>query len=394
MNDGASSIATLDRGVMFDRLVELQRVRAVADAEEQRILARLAAEPLPTCLDSADKQYVIDEIACALHQASRTMSNRLITAVDLVGRFPDTVAALERGELTLAHARALSDVTLGVDDATAARVERRVLERAIGRTPAQFRACALRAVRALAPRPLEPPPDPLLKRCCGVAPRNDGLVEFRALISPEDGAAIMADINAAAATTKGLDDRTADQRRADAFVDLMRGDIARRKAPATHVVVALSTLLGLDDQAAELGEHGYVPAEVARRIAHDPTGTWRRILTDDHGRVLRVSKKYRPPTSLARLVKARDRTCRFPSCRAKIAEIDHIVPWPKGPTTASNLQGLCLRHHHLKHEAGWSVRRLADGVTRWTAPTGRVHDKPPDEQPVDATMAVFEPPPF
>lgn len=159
-------------------------------------------------------------------------------------------------------------------------------------------------------------------------------------------------------------------------------------------MVALSTLLGLDDQAGELGAHGHVPAEVARRIAHDPTGTWRRILTDDHGRVLKVSTKYRPPKPLTRYVTARDRTCRFPSCRARTAEIDHIIAWPRAPTAASNLQGLCLRHHHLKHEAGWTVHRLPDGTTRWIAPTGRVHDKPPDELPVDATMSVFEPPPF
>lgn len=389
----AGGVDRPDRAAQFDRLVELQRLRAVADAEEQRILARLAAEPLPTCLNSADKQYVADEIACALHQASRTVSSRLITAVELVERFPSTVAAMERGELTLAHARALLDVTSGVSDATASRIERLALDRATNKTPAQFRACALRAVRSLAPRPVEPPPDPRRERCCSLGFRADGMVEFRALISAEDGVMIMNDINAAAAMTKSMDDRTADQRRADAFVDLMRGDIERRKGPTTHVVVALSTLLGLDEQGAELGNQGYVPA-VARRVAHDPTGTWRRILTDDEGRVIRVSKQYRPPASLARYVRARDRTCRFPSCRAAIAEIDHIRPWPKGPTAASNLHGLCLRHHHLKHEAGWSVSRLPNGVTRWTAPTGRVHDKPPDDLPIDTTMDVFEPAPF
>lgn len=59
-----------------------------------------------------------------------------------------------------------------------------------------------------------------------------------------------------------------------------------------------------------------------------------------------------------------------------------------GDTSVDKLQPLCRRHHHLKHEAGWQVRRLADGTTRWQSPTGRTYDRPPDEIPKDATVAA------
>jgi hypothetical protein len=42
---------------------------------------------------------------------------------------------------------------------------------------------------------------------------------------------------------------------------------------------------------------------------------------------------------------------------------------------------LCPRHHHCKHEGGWTVHRRPDGVTEWTSPTGRTYEKPPDDWP-------------
>lgn len=57
-------------------------------------------------------------------------------------------------------------------------------------------------------------------------------------------------------------------------------------------------------------------------------------------------------------------------------------------TEADNLQPLCHRHHHLKHEAGWDVRRASDGTTIWISPTGRRHEKPPAAYPIDTTLSV------
>ena len=82
---------------------------------------------------------------------------------------------------------------------------------------------------------------------------------------------------------------------------------------------------------------------------------------------------YRPGTQLTALVKARDGRCRFPGCSiaARFCDLDHVRPWPTGPTTDTNLLTLCRRHHRIKQAPGWRVHLAPDATTTWTDPTGR-----------------------
>jgi hypothetical protein len=179
-----------------------------------------------------------------------------------------------------------------------------------------------------------------------------------------------------------------------------------------------STLIGADDQPAELVGHGPIPADLARHIAAD--AVWRRLLTDplsgtllDYGRTT-----YHPPAALADHVRARDQYCRFPHCRRKAAdaELDHIVAWAEGgETSETNLGASCLHHHHLKHHAGWQVHAHPDGRLTWITPTGHRYtttphhygpeppppsvpepptDSPPEPHPVDPGDPADDPPPF
>ncbi|MGJ7440776.1 DUF222 domain-containing protein [Aquipuribacter sp. MA13-6] len=83
---------------------------------------------------------------------------------------------------------------------------------------------------------------------------------------------------------------------------------------------------------------------------------------------------YRPSAELARAVRARDVTCRFPGCRraALRCDLDHTVPHPDGPTAGCNLACLCRLHHRVKHRAGWRLEQLSGGRLRWTSPSGMV----------------------
>ena len=78
------------------------------------------------------------------------------------------------------------------------------------------------------------------------------------------------------------------------------------------------------------------------------------------------SSHYRPGTRLSRFVQARDRTCVFPGCQrpARRSDLDHRVPWPRGSTSADNLQCLCRHHHRAKH-AVFTVLAGADGTVVW-----------------------------
>ncbi|NHA67979.1 HNH endonuclease signature motif containing protein [Phycicoccus flavus] len=92
-----------------------------------------------------------------------------------------------------------------------------------------------------------------------------------------------------------------------------------------------------------------------------------------------TSDGYRPPERLAALVRARDGRCRFPGCAvaARFCDLDHVRPWPTGPTSAANLLCLCRRHHRIKQTPGWSVRLTPDGTATWTDPAGAVRTTHP-----------------
>jgi hypothetical protein len=342
----------------LDALALLERMRAYLDAQQQKLLAAITAHA-PTAGET-DKHWVHEEIACALRMAPRSATARIHAAEQLVRRFPATLAALEDGELTLSHTQVLIEAAAGLPEPAAARVEAHALTKAAGRSLPEFRRAVTRAVLA-------------------------------------------------------ADPRSADQRRFDALTGLAlhaldgcaAGDlrVAERhgRKPAVQVTVAVSTLLGLDDQPGELTGHGPVPATVARHLAADPSGTWRRLLTDDRGRLLDYGRStYRPPQDLVDHVTARDPYCRFPHCHHPAArcDLDHRTAWAdNGSTSADNLDPLNPRHHTMKHEAGWAPELLPDGTMQWTSPTGHVYYDPPHLHPADHTYELLathadDPPPF
>ena len=122
--------------------------------------------------------------------------------------------------------------------------------------------------------------------------------------------------------------------------------------PEMDVSVPVLTLLGVSEMPGTL--NGVIPidADTARQLAR-AAPSFTRVLTDpENGAVLSVGRKrYRPPRDLARYIRLRDGTCRFPGCnrRARRAEIDHTIQRQNGgPTRWDNLACLCelCRYRH------------------------------------------------
>jgi hypothetical protein len=92
---------------------------------------------------------------------------------------------------------------------------------------------------------------------------------------------------------------------------------------------------------------------------------------------------YRPSRALADFVRCRDLTCRWPGCDkpAYDCDLDHTVPWPLGPTHASNIKCYCRFHHLLKTfycgVGGWRERQLPDATLILTSPTGHTYATKP-----------------
>jgi hypothetical protein len=88
---------------------------------------------------------------------------------------------------------------------------------------------------------------------------------------------------------------------------------------------------------------------------------------------------YRPSARLAEFARCRDLTCRWPGCDkpADRCDLDHTVPYPLGPTHASNIKCLCRFHHLMKTFWGWSDRQFPDGTVVWTTSAGHTYTTHP-----------------
>jgi hypothetical protein len=221
------------------------------------------------------------------------------------------------------------------------------------------------------------------------------------------------------------DGRTIDQRRADALGALGAGadrlvcgcgadDCAAAGTPASAVVInviAEEKSLSDDTPVTLDGENPDKPTKPAREMtfaeaaaAPEPTGPARTVpavmlggsiipapllaAKVAAGATLRMvihpgdappQPRRRPSAQLARFVRCRDMTCRFPGCDepADVCDVDHTIAYPVGPTCASNLKCLCRKHHLLKTFDRWRDRQLPDGTVVWTSPSGQTHTTHP-----------------
>lgn len=107
---------------------------------------------------------------------------------------------------------------------------------------------------------------------------------------------------------------------------------------------------------------------------------------------------YRPSAELAEFVRMRDLYCRAPGCDvpADRCDIDHTIPFPTGPTHASNLKCLCRTNHLMKTFGGWRDVQLPDGTVIWISPSGRKYITKPGSRLFfgtwDTTTADLPPP--
>ena len=117
-----------------------------------------------------------------------------------------------------------------------------------------------------------------------------------------------------------------------------------------------------------------------------PTPPSRRFsATDGNGTVIwHGPTRRRPTTEHGAYVRARDRHCRFPTCRrsARRAQIDHSTDHQHGgPTIPPNLGCLCPKHHRLKTLGHWQLMQLTNGQFAWRSKLGRTYLVQPE--PID-----------
>ncbi|GAA5162684.1 HNH endonuclease signature motif containing protein [Ornithinimicrobium tianjinense] len=140
--------------------------------------------------------------------------------------------------------------------------------------------------------------------------------------------------------------------------------------------------------AAPLGEvlapqSAFVTSEHLRALLRRPSSMLRRLVTHPlSGSLLeRDTKAYRPDEALRSFVRARDVMCRAPGCTnpSFFSDLDHVVPWPEGSTSADNLSTDCRRDHLLKTYDLLRCVLAETGWASWTSFFGRVYSTGPHD---------------
>jgi hypothetical protein len=347
--------------------------------------------------DMVTRSFVA-EVATLLGQHEASASRLVAEAARLTGPRRATLAALEAGELSLTQVRSVLELTQGLPAEVADAVESVAVEtaaaagaREVVTSNADLRRRMRRVRERMHPESLGDRRARAAeeRRVC-LEPASDGMAWLSLFLEAERAVAIDARLGVLAAREVSDDGRTTAQRAVDLAADLLLGgglpDDERTRSgaagatgavrPCINVTVPVLTLLGLDDEPADLEGYGPIDADTARRLAaHAPS--MRRILVHPEiGTALSYGRDhYRAPADLDGFVRVRDGRCRFPGCsrRAERADLDHTVDWAHGgATSAANLAVLCRHHHRLKHESGWRVAQEPGGVMRWTSPAGHL----------------------
>ena len=427
--------AELDRvdGLLFtatprEDLLGVARFARVADSAWVALVRQIVA--LTHRMSVQERDFAGDEVALALGVSPTTGRLRVWQAGSLAA-LPGLLEAVDVGRIGQGHALACLRV---LDDSSLEWEQRQAvvliaLARYTDQTPGDWGRLIKRLVlsvdvHAFAARKAER----TAERRVVFYPLPDEQAAMTLTAPLEQVAAVEARISAEAARRKAAGDpRTMDQLRTDVSLELLTGGRLDGADPApwsVTVVVPLSVLEGEDSEVGELPGWGPVLPSTARDLAAQ-AATHTEVGVDvsdghvvgvttpqpnpvagtdplEHGHagqpcvlaLVRAARErartldrtvptstwagYRTTDRLRRYLEARDRTCTFPGCHQPAARTDkdHLIPWPAGPTTATNTHCLCRRHHRAKH-AIFTVQRHPDGTTAWTTRGGWIFHRSP-----------------
>ena len=187
-----------------------------------------------------------------------------------------------------------------------------------------------------------------------------GMVRLDGDLDPESGAVVICALGSLAepAALDSGDDRTPQQRRADALVEICRRHLDSSDRPVVggerpHLTVTVdpATLAGRGQLLVDL-DTGPITFEAVRRLVCDAAVT--PVITGPDGNPVATGRRTRVVApSLRRALHQRDQGCTHPGCDvpARWCDAHHVVHWADGGRTqADNLRLLCRRHHRIAHQ--------------------------------------------
>ena len=399
-------------------IAEATRAEASAAALRSAAIGELVARQVGDDDDDVRASWACDpwdsvaaQIAAAMNISHRKASGQMRIAQTLRNRLPEVAALFERGRIS---ARVVSAITwrtrLITHDEVWASIDAALASRAIKWGPwadekitAAVDALVLRFDRAavIASQSRIRTRDFII----GDFEDEAGTTSVRGRLTATDAAVWREKVASMVAGVCDDDPRTLAERRADAAGALANGSERLacacgsptcpvnsqcpppKSAVVIHVVADERALDAATATTAETTHRSDAGTAILSGREVLPTPLLAQLIRN--GATIRPlatpceqpEQGYRPSAALARFVRARDLTCRFPGCAmpAEFCDIDHVIPYPAGPTHPSNLACLCRKHHLLKTfwNGDWALKLLPDASAIWTSPTGHTYSTHP-----------------
>jgi len=276
-------------------------------------------------------------------------------------RLPKLAEVFSAGEISFDKARAVASVATPADEHMWVELARQASTGPFSRWVLEYR----RAAEADSPDRADAH---AARRGVWSRWEDDGMLRLVAKLPPEEGAVVLAAIEAVCGQRPSVDEKADDRfaaGKADALVAVCEHALATVPedlvvAPASrHLVVHVDVgvLTGVEPEGrCQLDGGPALSKATALRLGCDCNVTAvseREGLPIDVGRTTRVIS---PRLRMA--LNCRDRGCRFPGCGvpARRTEGHHIRHWALGgPTDLANLLSLCWFHHRRHHHGHFRV---------------------------------------
>jgi hypothetical protein len=270
-------------------------------------------------------------------------------------------------------------ICANVDDATAAMFQETEAELVPLLAPLSVfdTAIVMRQWRARAEARLDPEAPEQPRRTAFQSDLLDGRGHFDASLDADANQLLRTALRLAKSKDAEGETRTAPERRADAFVDIVRFFLdhqhhvpKNRNRPHASIVIDFKDLAP-GDAATYTDGTPASPATVKQTLCDAGIS---RVVTDGRSVILDYGTTVYPFSDAQfHALVLRDQHCRHAGCDRppEWCEAHHVRPWPVGPTSIANAVLKCSRHHHLGHRPGWTERLEPDGTYHLTAPDGR-----------------------
>ena len=279
---------------------------------------------------------------------------------------PATMQALRAGEIGFAHVTTMARTAIDVRGAFDENV---LLPLAKEHSPGKFFHKCVHYRHAVDAEGYNRDQEQLAEqRGLRLNTAQDGCLLISGLLDPVGGAAVRAALEPLARPSGEHDDRTREQRFADAFVDVCSGG----KPASVQVTASLETLQGIAGAPAGEAEFSVpVSSRTVQRLACDSTVA--RVVLGEESLVIDVGRSRRlVDGALRKALSVRDKHCQWPSCERPASWCDghHLVHWIHGgETNLENCILLCKRHHRMVHEGGWQLIKTEQAEIVTIAPT-------------------------